>query len=285
VNKKPTVHNPTNFDPASYEVENYLDNKRPGYYGQPVEVFTDEVKFWEAEMASTFGAEWRKKIGHCVHCGNGRVRWITAVRHLPTNDVVVFGSDCTHRLGFANKHEWKLAVLKSKAEAGHAKMKVWKARVAFLEANPNVAQAVEQAKNPVHAKNAFVHDVLSKLNQYGNLTERQVAAVITSLQRDIDAVARKAVEAVEVKGPAPEGRQTVTGEVLSLKTQEGFYGPQTKMLVKLANNSRVWVTAPSKATLSKGDVITFSATFEVSKDDPSFGFGKRPTLVGVKAAA
>jgi hypothetical protein len=27
--KIPTVHNPVNFDPANYEVVDYLDNKRP----------------------------------------------------------------------------------------------------------------------------------------------------------------------------------------------------------------------------------------------------------------
>lgn len=283
--KTPTVHNPTNFDPAHYEVVDYLDNKRPGYYGQGIEAFEAEVKFWQDELEATFGPEWRKKIHNCVHCGNGRVRWITATKHLLTDDVVVFGSDCTAKLGFRNKVEWKLAVLKSKAEAGHAKMKIWKQRVAFLEANPLIAAAIEQAKGEIHAKNSFVHDVLSKLNQYGSLSERQVAAVLKSLARDVETVTSKAAEATEVKGDAPEGRVTVTGTVLSTKLVEGFYGSSLKMLMKLENNSRIWLTVPSKASINRGDTVTITASFELSKDDKSFAFGKRPSLVKVVPAA
>lgn len=281
----PTVHNPTHFEPSDYEITDYFDNKRPGYWGQPIEALELEIKAWESELEAAFGPDWRKKIHHCVHCGNGRVRWITAAKHLPTNDVVVFGSDCTERLGFANKWAWKLAVLKSKAEAGHAKIKVWNARVKFLEANPAFAAAVEQAKGELHAKNTFVADVISKLNQYGSLSERQVAAVIKSLARDVENASRKAAEAVEVKGDAPEGRVTVTGVILSTKVVEGFYGSTVKMLLKLENNSRVWLTVPSKSGAERGDTITVTATFEVSKDDKSFAFGKRPSLVGVVKAA
>lgn len=284
--KVPTVHNPVNFDPANYEVVDYLDNKRPVYYGQGVPGFELEVKFWEQEMESTFGADWRKKVRRCVHCGNGRVRWITATKYLPTGETVVFGSDCTERLGFANKQAWKLAVLQSKAQAGHAKMKVWNARVRFLEANPAVAVAVEQAKGEAHAKNFFVQDVLSKLNQYGSLSERQVAAVLKSLARDLEVANQKAVEATEVKADAPVGRQTVTGTVLSTKVQESAYGTVRKMLVKLEGNSRVWVTVPGGSGVERNDVVTFTATFEASKDDKSFAFGSRPVLVNrVEAAA
>ena len=281
----PTVHNPTHFDPSHYEVVDYLDNKRPAYWGQDIESFEADVKFWEADMERTFGVDWRKKIRRCVHCGNGRVRWITATRHLPTDTVVVFGSDCTERLDFANKMAWKLAVLKSKAEAGHAKMKIWKKRVAFLEATPAFAAAIETAKADVHAKNTFVHDVIGKLNTYGSLSVRQVEAVLKSLARDVEMASKKATEAAEVKGPAPTGRVTVTGEVLSTKTVDGFYGSTLKMLLKLDNGSRVWLTVPGKAVADKGNLLTVTATFEASKDDVSFAFGKRPTLVKEVAIA
>lgn len=280
----PTVHNPTHFEPAHYEVVDYLDNKRPAYYGQGIEAFEAEIKFWQDEMIATFGADYAKKIHHCVHCGNGRVRWITATKHLPTGDVVVFGSDCTARLGFRNQVAFKLAQLQAKAEAGHKRMKIWVARTAFLAANPEFAAAVEQAKNEVHAKNTFVADVISKLNLYGSLSERQVAAVIKSIARDIEMASGKAAEATEVKGDAPTGRQTVTGVILSIKQVEGYYGWQSKMLLKLENNARVWLTVPSKAAVEVKNTITVTATFEVSKDDKSFAFGKRPSLVSVKAA-
>ncbi len=277
-----TIHNPVNFNPADYEVQDYLDNKRPPYYGQDLEHHKQEVLWWEKSMAATLGPDWRAKMHHCIHCGNGSVRWITATKHIPTGEVVVFGAICTARLGFADKHAFKLAQLQAKAEAGHARMKVWKQREEFVATHPEVATALEQAKQPVHAKNTFVQDVLGKLNQYGSLSDRQVAAVVQSLARDLERVARQAVEVTEVKGDAPSGRTTVTGLVLTIKQQASSFAPGgfvTKMLVKLANNAKVWLTVPSKATIVRGDTVTVTATFEVSKDDKHFAFGSRPFLV------
>jgi hypothetical protein len=111
----PTVHNPTHFEPKNYEVCNYLDNQRPRYYGQGTVLYDAEVKEWEGEMLATFGPDWKSKVHACSHCGNTRVRWVTAVRHLPSDEMVVFGSDCTHRLGFADKFAFKLALLQNKA--------------------------------------------------------------------------------------------------------------------------------------------------------------------------
>lgn len=277
-----TVHNPTNFEPSHYEVQDYFDNRRPAYYGQPLEAYEQEVKCWEQELAAVYGPHWQSKVFKCVHCGNGNVRWITATKHLPTGDVVTFGCDCTERLGFKNQVQFKLALLQAKAEAGHAKVKIWNARCAFLDARPEFAAAVEQAKGELHQKNTFVQDVIGKLNQFGSLSDRQVSAVIASLKRDVEKAQTPVVE--EVKGPAPVGRVTVTGTVLSLKQVEGAYGWQTKALLKLTNNSRVWLSAPAKAGWEKGVTVTVTATFEVSKDDPSFGFGKRPVAGAVPAA-
>jgi len=279
-----TVHNPSNFEPADYEIFDALDNKRPEYCGQGIEAYEQEVRWWQEELERALGTDWRAKKNRCAHCGNGRVRWITVAHHAPTGEKVVFGADCTERLGFENRQAFKLAQLRSKAEAGHARLKVWKARCAFLEANPTVAAAIEQAKGAAHAKNTFVADVLGKLDRFGSISERQVAAVLSSLQRDLATAERKAAEAVEVKGDAPSGRVTVTGEILTVKDQEGAYGVVTKMLLKLANNSKVWLTAPGEMTAGRGDTITVTATFEVSRDDKSFAFGKRPHLVAQPAA-
>ena len=274
-----TAHNPTHFEPADYVVENYLDNKRPEYCGGPVEEYAREVAFWEEDMRVALGDDWRAKSHRCVHCGNGSVRWITSVRHLPTNDVVVFGAICTDRLGFANKVAFKLAQLQARAEARKVRFTIWTKRQEFLAANPAIAEALVKINEPAHSKNTFVKDVLSKLDQYGDLTVNQVNAVIKSLARDVEYAARQAAEASEPKGPAPSGRVTVTGQVLSTKLQESDFGAVLKMLVKLENNSKVWVSVPSRETVERGDKVTFKATFEVSKDDPSFAFGSRPHLV------
>lgn len=279
--KTPTVHNPTNFDPAQYEVLDYLDGKRPTYFGQGIEAFAEDVKFWEADMVRTFGAAWRtKNVTKCVHCGHNPLRWLTVVKHVPTGDVVVFGADCTKRLEFIDQKTFKLAQLQARDAANKVRIKVWNARERFLQANPVFAAAVANYTGT----NSFVKDVVAKLGTYGSLSERQVNAVLAAIARDANVAAQKAVEATEVKGEAPVGRTTVTGTVLSTKDVEGIYGTTTKMLLKLENNSRCWLTVPSKATIKRGDTLTVTATFEASKDDKSFSFGKRPHLVSQVAA-
>ncbi len=284
--KTATVHNPTNFEPKDYTVVDYLDNKRPVYYGEGIEAYTATVQQWEGDMARALGTDWRAKMHKCVHCGNGTVRWITATRHIPTNDVVVFGAVCTHRLGFEDKHSFKLAQLQARAEARQVRFTIWNARQEFLAKNPEFAAAIAKIDEPQHARNLFANDVIGKLNLYGSLSEKQVAAVTASLRRDdefaANFAARKAAEAVEVKGDAPTGRVEVTGTVVTMKQKDTDFGVVTKMMVKLANNSRVWVTAP--ADVERNDTITFKATFTVSKDDKSFAFGSRPHLVSRKGA-
>jgi len=291
---QPTVHNPSNFNPADYVVVDYVDNRRPVPYGWTPAEFADhqnEVAQWEAHNARLFGADWRAKINRCVHCGNGNVRWITAVQHVPTGETVTFGADCTERLGFKDQHTFKLALLKSRDEARKVRIAIYSKREAFLAANPAIVDVLARINNPEHAKNFFAKDVLAKLDRYGDLSPRQVETVLASLQRDVEFAARKAVEATEAKGPAPSGRVEVSGVVLSTKWVSSGYASYRgaeqetrKALVKLANNSKVWVTANDEA-IEKGASVTFKATFTVSNDDTHFAFGKRPTFLSVTPAA
>ncbi len=279
-----TIHNPTNFEPRDYEVEEYLDNRRPEYCpGEDLESYTQIVKDWEADMLRTLGANWRAKSCHCIHCGNGSVRWITAVRHLPTQEVVVFGAICTQRLGFTDQKAFQLAQLQARAEARKVRFVTYTKRAAFLTAHPEIADALAHIDDEVHAKNFFVKDVLRKLDQWGELSDRQVECVVSSMARDLTYAAKREAEATEVKGDAPSGRVAVTGTVVSIKWQEGDFGTTRKMLVKLENNSKVWVTAPE--AVERGDTITVKATWDVSKDDASFAFSKRPHLISRTPAA
>jgi hypothetical protein len=157
----------------------------------------------------------------------------------------------------------------------------------FLLVNPAFAAALEclNAHPEVHARNTFAHDVVSKFHRFGSLSATQVSALTKSLQRDHEREHERAAEASVPKGLAPVGRQTVTGEVLGVKEKASAYGVALKLLVRLPNFSKVWVTAPKDRTVVKGDVVTFTATFEPSKDDPSFAFGSRPEYIGSTSGA
>jgi len=288
------IHSPANFRPEEYSVIDYLDNQRPRYMGGNPAWYAEEIKHWEREIARFF-PNWRNgnpSIHRCGHCGNCNVRYIVAVEHMPTKTNVVFGSDCVTKLNFANRDELKAAQVRARAEQGNARMATYQKRCTFLEANPILAGVLTTIDNPVHAKNGFAHDVVSKLNQYGNLSERQVISLLASLARDIEWAATAAARAeaeVQRKAtalPAPSGRVAVTGTVVMTKIYEGGFGEQLKMLVLLDTGAKVFCSVPSDLNTAetgelKGKRIEFTATFTPKSDDNLFAFGKRPTKARV----
>tara|TARA_Y100000114_G_scaffold143590_1_gene151293 strand:+ start:2687 stop:3508 length:822 start_codon:yes stop_codon:yes gene_type:complete len=74
-----------------------------------------------------------------------------------------------------------------------------------------------------------------------------------------------------------EGRQVITGTMLTMKRQETIYGLTLKMLVQDDRGFRVWGSVPSGLTALRYDRITFTATVQRSDKDSKFGFFKRPT--------
>lgn len=74
-----------------------------------------------------------------------------------------------------------------------------------------------------------------------------------------------------------EGRQSFVGEVLSTKWQDSDFGPVYKMLVQDDRGFKLWGTCPAAIDPSRGDHVAFVATATPSKDDPKFGFFKRPS--------
>lgn len=282
-----TTHNPTNFEPADYEVLDYLDNQPPqfidwsgGLDPHAIESFKAELNWWRESMRLTFGDNWKSRVHHCHHCGNGMVRWITAVRHVPTGEVVVFGAECTARLAFKNGKEFRLAMLKKKAEAHKESLKAFLAREAFLASHPDVAAAKQDvASNPACARNTFAQDILRKLDKYGSISDKQASCLVESVKRDIDRATQAANE--PPAGPAPTGRVDIEGEVVSVKLHENEFGSTLKMLLKLANGSKVWTTVPRAAAdvVERGDTMKITVTCTVSDKDASFAFGKRPTLL------
>lgn len=293
------IHSPKNLKPEDYSVIDYLDNQRPRYAGGSIEGWRAEIARWESDWAHYF-PHWRNgnpSIHHCHHCGNGNVRYISIVKHTPTSQLLAFGSDCVHKLEFANRDELKLAQLKARAEQGHARLRVWTARNEFLSL-PETAElkriidekVIEQ---PSHAANSFARDILHKLDQYGTLSPRQIECLIDSLRKDDERANRKIGDEAEkltltaagIK--APVGRQVVEGTVLSTRMNETAFGPVFKWLVKLTTGpsagTKVWTSIPSSLLNNasdkelRGKNVRFTATFEHSPTDPLFAFGSRPT--------
>lgn len=72
-----------------------------------------------------------------------------------------------------------------------------------------------------------------------------------------------------------EGKATVEGTVLALKTQEGYYGYEYKMLVE-CEGFKVWSTVPSKISdVEKGQKVRFNAN--LIPRERGFALAKRPS--------
>jgi len=282
-----TIHNPVNFNPQDYRVVGYFDNHPPMYYfGMAESAYQAMLRDWELGLTQVYGPDFRSKIHSCVHCGNGTVRYISACEHIPSGEIVTFGSSCVHRLDLPNADAFKAKYIRDQAAIERKKKEIAEAMEKVLNDNPDFKAAVacfDEHADTVHMRNSFARDILHKFRKYGNLSDRQRDCFTESISRDHEYQARKEAEANEPKGPAPTGRQEVTGTVLSIKEQDTPFGFTLKMLVKLENNSKVWCTVPSAALdeLDRRDEITFKATFTPSDDDPHFAFGSRPTLISI----
>ena len=127
------------------------------------------------------------------------------------------------------------------------------------------------------SNNSFIKDVQLKA-QTILLSDKQINAVLNAFSREDLWAAKKAEEA---KGAVvvPEGRSTITGEIVSLKEVESMWGITMKMLVRVVNDSgtfKIWGSRPASLYEAvKGDVITMTAT--LTHKELGFGFFARPS--------
>jgi hypothetical protein len=121
----------------------------------------------------------------------------------------------------------------------------------------------------------IVRDLHEKCLAVGSLTEAQVGLV-----------KRLISEANEVSKPAPIGKVTFRGVIQTTKVND--YG-QLKCLVRADDGYKVWCTLPAGVLQSvevgrdgrmyeaRGKRVEIKATLEVSRDDATFAFAKRPS--------
>jgi hypothetical protein len=126
-----------------------------------------------------------------------------------------------------------------------------------------------------------IFDIVTKLIKYGSVSENTLKYVGTCLARipkRAEILAARAAEK-EAAAPCPAGRVVVIGKVLKVNDYESEFGTVTKMTVKANEGFVVFCTVPRGLEAVRDAEVKFKATLTPSKDDPKFGFGKRPTLV------
>lgn len=224
----------------------------------------------------------------CDMCGHRPLRHRYYYQHIPTGDVIVLGWDCSTKTGFDSREAMlaaKRVAKQREREATEQFQRAWEKDHGDVA---NFLTGVYESAVRVGRISDFLLDLRSKLIQYGYLTERQTAAVEKIMARQAEFDAKRKESEPDAK-PIPEQlhgeRAEIRGEVLSVKWKDDArFGGSYKMLVRDERGFKVWGTTPKGIAPEvdldldelKGAKVSFVATIEPSKDDPTFGFFKRP---------
>lgn len=316
------VHRPAEFDPADYEVIDYLDMKRPelppGLTSEQYAAFTEYLERWQARILEHF-PDWRtggtdhQSVFQCNHCGHQGLRWVAVVRHEPTGAKLAFGEICADRVGLPGRDAFRAKFIKDRAALEQAALENRLRKEAFAAAEPEIVAFLNDVRFGEGCHNEFLRSVAAQLDRKGELSEAQVGAVKKFMAREAEQAAKRAAEAEALKdaGPLETGRRTVEGEVLSTRYQESDFGGAWKWLVRQDDGNKVWGSIPGSVidlTLDtsyydengnlcveqsqvdgveglRGCRVRFTAAVERSRDDEHFGFYKRPTKAALLAGA
>lgn len=216
---------------------------------------------------------WGADFTGAVRDANGRVREVPKVCFecdgIGTRSFLVSSARATARRRVRRATEAAKQAAEHIAQQAAAAEELHAARTAWTDANPDVAAWLATSTG------RFAESLTDTLTDTGALTEKQAAAVrkiITEHAADPD------------PAPVTEGRQVVTGRIISVKWVDGYaYGSSVRKMTVLDDRGfKVYGTAPAALDdAQRGARVTLTATLTASDDDETFGFFKRPT----KAAA
>lgn len=308
------IHRPSAINPEEYEFVDCI------YIGcadvDPGVIFAnaDAREHIRRHMEATGGRYSSHDHGGTCHVCGATALYLAVFYHPATNRYIQTGEDCAAKIDMGQPETFR--ALRAgvddfrQAQAGKQKARavlsdldldaVW--RLYELDRNQDMpalvavgavidrgdATPAECARYCNTTEFCTILDLLGKLIQYGNISEKQVAFLRTLLDRMArrnEIEAERAAEK-EAAAPVPTGRQTVTGEVLKTEVRETAYGRQLKMAVKAEAGFVLWGSVPgSIGAVNRGDKVTFTATLQPSDRDPKFGFFSRPTKASVSQAA
>lgn len=299
------IHRPAELVPENYREVGWYDlgtsTERPSIH------LSHEVSADDRLWVGVHGDQ----LHRCDHCG-ARLRYGAELVHIPTGGHIHVGETC---LGNRfNRSSSEFHALRKAAQLDRERQRLLTAWNEYKAANPVDWEALSASEN------GFIKDVLRKGRQYGYLTDNQLAAIVKAYDRDVEYAAKKANEAVIPRVPAPEGKTTITGKIVSIKEKDSDWGTVLKCTVVCSTDDGEfvvwgslaralegeWGCTECKSTTSNvvhkdsctqsagfdyigqakvGDTVTFSATFTRSNDDESFAFYKRPTKASIVAAS
>ena len=234
---------------------------------------------WSTDIITNANGDERDSVHarQCAHCGQ-RLQYGALLTNDREKSLIVIGEQCLWNR-FQDVTAEQFHQLREDTKAKAAATRSLERKNTVLKDNPELAKAYDST-------NSFVQDVMRRFDRKGEITERQLDAVLKVLKRDAERAERQAQwdKEAESAADAPTGKVTITGEIISTKWQDSAYGSTHKMIVKSDDGWKLWVTVPSsvydpsdQSLPITGKRVTLTATVTPSNDDPKFAFGKRPS--------
>jgi hypothetical protein len=255
----PTIHNPTNFNPADYEINGYFDNRPPRKLpGWTAERFQKATQEWEMERDELFPDH---NDHACQHCGQTNVRFVISCEHIPTRKSVCIGDICVARLNFPDYDKFQAARVRQKAAAEAKELKKAKLREAFLAGRPELKKAIDKFNKSPEKFSSFAHSVVANFNHWGNMTERQETAFINSLKwvdnkSPLEKIKENQRKTSRHVGKIGERIAFDNAEIKFTKPTQTSFGPSNFTVIEdCAGN----VVISFKYLGEKGDKVSFTA--------------------------
>lgn len=210
----------------------------------------------------------RGGTGKCSVCGAAFV-YGDVWRHVPTGEYIHVGHICARKYGLlTDRSAWELEFGQRKRATARECLKAQKEeeRKAFLEDHPGLEEALKRDHH-------ILRDLAAQLQTRCCLSDKQVALAF-KIKNDLDNP--------EPTVDAPEGRVDFEGEIISIKRDDmGYYGPTTKITVKVQGEGGIWLAHGTCPAAILGDVVqgakvALRATLKRGSRSSHFAFMKRP---------
>jgi len=242
----------------------------------------EERRLIREHMHRTGGGYSRHEHGGVCHiCGNANAIWTTIWHHRPTNTYIRVGSNCAEKMEFETAESFnRMKRLRaSVADARKAVAGRRKAEALLQDVDLAEAWAIHNGDAQGREEDT-IRDIINTIIRKGQVSEKQASFLTSLLGRIHNRAAEAAKVAAAADVPQTEGRVTIRGEVLGIKSNE--YTMTLKMLVQHVDGYKLWGSLPAAMDdNARGKMIEFCAQITRSDRDPKFGFFRRPTKVKV----
>lgn len=281
------IHRPSAINPDDYQFVawEYLREA----YDDPT-IMVGERMAIRAHMDRTGGNySAHQHGGNCHICGAAAV-YTALFYHAATNTYVRTGEECARKLDSGLDAS---AFRKRVAHFEEARAGKNKARALLTAKGLQICFDIYLVANDNEGREeATIRDMVGKLVQYGNISDKALAYLQTLLTRVVNRpaieAARKAEHEAASPVPVSDKRMTIEGVVLTIKqpawareANQDVY----KMLVQTDAGWKVYGSRPAAlAGIERGARVSFDAKVQPSKDDAKFGFYSRPTKARIMEA-